>query len=229
MTRVVPEVGPVYNLDPSEGPIQPVKWSCPRKNNTYVPPSWPPNSDGSMSGVGDPEYELEGIGFPDGRCDGDTSPLRADVHFPSCYNPEISVTDFKSNTAYPKKVGNGKVDCPDGWIHVPHLFLEVYWNTPLFDGRWTPNSGRQPFVLSNGDATGFSSHADFMDGWDSELLQHIINTCNTGTAGMDQCSGLFYGINTEDCTIPSEISEPLGPKLANLPGNNKLRGWHFGL
>ena len=47
---------------------------------------------------------------------------------------------------------NGK--CPSGFAHVPHLFYEVYWNTPLFASRWTQGQGTQPFVLSNGDPTG---------------------------------------------------------------------------
>lgn len=45
-------------------------------------------------------------------------------------------------------------NCPSGFTHVPHLFYEVYWNTPLFANRWTQGQGTQPFVLSNGDPTG---------------------------------------------------------------------------
>lgn len=227
MKRTAPETS-TSNLDPSKGPVQPVKWTCPRDGNNYNPPSWPADSDGTMAGMGDPVNKGEGVGFPDMGCDGYASPLRADIHFPSCYNPEAGLTDYQNNMAYPE--GNdGKVDCPEGWIHVPHLFLEVYWNTPLFDGRWTPGVGKQPFVLSNGDATGFASHADFLAGWDEELLQHIIDTCDAGTAGMDNCEGLFYGVNEEDCTIPSEIDEEISGELSALPGNNPLQGWRFGL
>jgi hypothetical protein len=185
-----------------------------------------------MAGIGDPVDKEKGVGLPDVHCDGKFSPLRADVHFPSCYNPEVGLTDFHNNMAYPETKIDGKVDCPPGWIHVPHLFLEVYWSTHLFEDRWTPNQGRQPFVLSNGDVTGYSSHADFMDGWDSDLLQHIINTCDAGSTennGMDTCPGLFYGVNEANCTIPSEIDEPIGPELDSLPGTNPLRGWRFGL
>lgn len=229
MTRVAPEAGPISQLDPSNGPVQPVKWTCPRDNNNYDPPSWPADSDGTEAGMGDPVNKGEGVGFPDRGCDGYASPLRADIHFPSCYNPEAGLTAYQTNMAYPEGAGDGKVDCPEGWIHVPHLFLEVYWNTPLFDGRWTPGSGKQPFVLSNGDATGYASHADFMAGWDEELLQHIIDTCDAGTAGMDNCPGLFYGINDEDCTIDSEVDEEIGGVLDALPGSNPLAGWRFGL
>ena len=228
MTRLPPTAGAISNLDPSNGPVQAIKWTCPRDGNNYEPPSWPADSDGLSAGMGDPVNKGEGVGFPDVGCDGYASPLRADIHFPSCYNPEAGLTSYTDNMAYPEGAGNGKVDCPEGWIHVPHLFLEVYWNTPLFDGRWTPNTGKQPFVLSNGDATGYSSHADFMAGWDEDLLQHIIDTCDAGTSGMDNCPGLFYGINDEDCTIKSEIDEEIGGELSALPGSNPVTGWRFG-
>jgi hypothetical protein len=167
-----------------------------------------------------------GVGFPDRECDGMYSPLRADVHMPSCYNPAVGLDNWRENMAWPSSAGNGKKNCPEGFIHVPHLFFEVYWNTPVFNGRWTPGSGEQPFVLSNGDVTGFSSHADFFAAWDEALLQSIIDTCNTGTNGMHTCPGVthFEG----QCTKPSEVDEVIDGVLDKLPGDNPLLGWGFG-
>lgn len=181
-----------------------------------------------MAGIQDANNKGEGVGFPDMNCDGYASPLRADVHFPSCYNPAAGLTNYKENMAFPSDAGNGKSDCPKGWIHVPHLFLEVYWNTPLFKDRWEQGKGKQPFVLSNGDATGYSNHADFMAGWDEKLLQHIIDTCNAGSQGMDKCPGLFYGLNKGDCTIPNPVEEKINGVLDVLPGDNPITGWSYG-
>jgi hypothetical protein len=225
MTRSAPSTSET-NLDPSKGEIQAVKYTCPRSNMDQ--PGWPPNSDGSTAGIGDPINKGEGVGFPDVECDGYASPLRADIHFPSCYNPDVGLTDFKNNMVFPSDAGNGKQDCPKGYIHVPHLFIEVYWNTPLFKDRWTQGQGDQPFVLSNGDVTGFSSHADFMAGWDEELLQHIIDTCDAGSSGMDNCPGLFYGLNEDECTIEPPVQEKTTGVLRSLPGNNPLSGWSYG-
>lgn len=225
-TRIVPEGRNVPNLDPSKGPVNPAMWTCPR--STYDPPSWPAGSDGSLAGIGNAINKGEGVGFPDFNCDGYASPLRADVHFPSCYNPEAGLTNFGENMAWPTD-NKGKLDCPKGYIHVPHLFLEVYWNTPLFADRWEQGKGHQPFVLSSGDATGFSSHGDFMSGWDEKLLQHIIDTCDAGTVGMDNCPGLFYGLNKDDCTIPSLVDEKIDGVLDKLPGNNPVEGWYYGV
>lgn len=227
-TRTPPKSGAETNLDPSKGDIMNIKWTCPRLDNNYSPPSWPADSDGSKAGIGDPINKGEGVGFPDVDCDGLYSPLRADIHMPSCYNPEAGLDDYKNNMAWPEDNGSGKQNCPKGYTHLPHLFFEVYWDTPKFADRWTGNTGKQPFVLSNGDATGYSSHADFMAGWDEDLLQHIIDTCDAGTLGMDQCDGL-NGLNEDDCTIESEVDEKVDGTLDALPGNCPLLGWAYGL
>lgn len=225
--RTPPEAGATTNLDPSNGPVNQIKWTCPRLDNSYNPPSWPANSNGMMAGMGDPRNKGEGVGFPDMTCDGYASPLRADIHFPSCYNPDAGLTDYKNNMAWPTE-NNGKKDCPEGYIHVPHLFYEAYWDTLKFAGRWEEGKGEQPFVLSNGDATGYSLHADFMSGWDEELLQHIIDTCDAGATGMDKCPGLFYGLNEEECTIESPVDEQVTGSFDTLPGNRQITGWQYG-
>lgn len=226
-TRSPPNGGATGNLDPSRGPLNAVKWVCPRKS--YVPPSWQADSDGTSGGMPNKHNKAEGVGFPDANCDEYASPLRADIHFPSCYNPDAGLTDFRNNMIYPSSAGNGKLDCPDGWIHLPHLLFEVYWNTPPFRDRWEPGRGRQPFVLSNGDATGYSLHGDFLSGWDEKLLQHIIDTCDAGTSGMDKCSGLTYGINHDNtCTIQSPVIETIRGVMNALPGNNPPSGWFYG-
>ncbi|EGR52811.1 COOH terminal WSC domain-containing protein [Trichoderma reesei QM6a] len=225
MQRTPPATGS-DQLDPSKGPINQVQFTCPR--SSYNPPSYPVGSDGTKAGMVDPNNQGAGVGFPDVTCDGMYSPLRLDIHFPSCYNPAAGLTNYKENMAYPTDAGNGKQDCPPGWIHTPHIFFEVYYDTQPYKGRWTENQGTQPFVFSTGDVTGYSGHADFMAGWDEDLLQHIIDTCDAGDAGMDQCPGLFYGLNSGDCTIEPLVDEQVTGTLTKLPGNNPLSGFSFG-
>ncbi|GKT53137.1 WSC domain-containing protein [Colletotrichum tofieldiae] len=227
--RTPPSNGGKQNLDPEDGPIQPVQWTCPR--SSYNPPSYPANSDGSTAGIVDPNNQGSGVGFPDQNCDGFGSPLRADVHMPSCYNPKAALEDYQSMT-WPSRKGasnGGRKNCPEGWIHVPHMFFEVYWDTPKFADRWTPGQGAQPFVLSNGDASGYSLHADFIAAWDEDVLQQIIDNCNAGSSGMDKCPGLLKGLNTnKDCKIDSPLDEVTDGILAKLPGDNPLGGFSFG-
>ncbi|RYP17838.1 hypothetical protein DL767_009935 [Monosporascus sp. MG133] len=233
--RSPPKTGGI-NLFPNLGEVQPVQFTCTR--TSYNPPNYPSDSDGSTAGIQDPDREDAGAGFPLYPCDGYASPLRMDIHFPSCYNPKAGLDDYKNNMAWPEAVAGGKQDCPEGYIHVPHLFYEVYWNTALFDGQWTPDGKSQPFVLSNGDATGYSAHADFIAGWDEHTLQTIIDTCDAGSTGMDKCPEIPGGLNTNNnCKIAPMISEPNTSIFSNsksddaldkLPGNNLVTGWGKG-
>lgn len=220
--RTPPANGSGSVVDYANGTPQPVQITCPRADYGGTP-SWPANSDG-LHGVGiqDPENKGAGVGFPDQNCDGFASPMRLDVHFPSCYNPAVPLSDYKHNMDWPT---NG--NCPEGWVHTPHIFYEVYYNTPLFAHLWTPGQGKQPFVLSNGDPTGYSFHGDFLSGWDVETLQQIIDNCDAGDSGMDKCPGLIGGLNdpTSTCNIPSPIDEVIFGSMSLLPGNNPVTPW----
>ncbi|KAI0103100.1 hypothetical protein F4776DRAFT_489863 [Hypoxylon sp. NC0597] len=227
-TRDPPAFGGGRNLDPSKGPIQQIQWTCPRQS--YDPPSYPVDSDGTMAGIQDPNDKGMGAGFPLYDCDGTYSPLRQDIHFPSCYNPEAGIDDYEHNMAWPTTV-DGLQTCPAGWIHVPHIFYEVYWDTPSFKDRWTPDGKNQPFVLSNGDATGYSSHGDFISGWDQDTLQTIIDTCNVGTSGMENCPNIPGGVNdNKDCSIKPAIGTMVAVSevLNALPLNCPVTGWGKG-
>ncbi|KAJ5595027.1 uncharacterized protein N7459_001235 [Penicillium hispanicum] len=228
--RTPPPGGAANVLDTNEGTIQPVQWTCPR--TSYTPPSYPTDSDG-LHGVGiqNPTNAGAGAGFPDMNCDRDASPLRADIHFPSCYNPAAGLDDFKTNTVFPSSNGTtgGKANCPEGWIHTPHIFYEVYWNTPLFVDLWEQGNGTQPFLLANGDRTGYSLHGDFIAGWDVDVLQHIIDTCDAGDSGMDKCPGVGPINDAADsCNIPNLVPEKISGVLEKLPGNNPPTGWGQG-
>lgn len=219
--RTPPATGGRAVLDLADGVPQPIQWTCPRSNSNT--PLYPVNSDG-LHGVGiqDPNNGGSGVGFSDKNCDGYASPLRAEVHFPSCWNPAAGLTDYKNNMQWPT---NG--NCPTGWVHTPHLFYEVYWNTPKFASRWTQGQGTQPFVLSNGDPTGYSLHGDFLAGWDEATLQQIIDNCDAGDSGMDKCPGLIGGINdpSTSCNINSAINEVVSGVVPALPGNNPIGQW----
>ncbi|KAF5874707.1 putative wsc domain containing protein [Botrytis fragariae] len=223
--RTPPAGGGGSIVDYSLGTPQPIQVTCPRTN--YDTPSYPADSDG-LHGVGiqDPQNKGAGAGFPDQDCNGYASPMRLDAHFPSCYNPAAGLTDYKTNMDWPTK-GN----CPEGWIHTPHIFYEVYYNTPLFASQWTPGQGKQPFVLANGDPTGYGFHGDFISGWDVETLQQIIDNCDAGDSGMDKCPGLIGGLNdpTTSCTIASPIDEVVNGTMSVLPGGNSIGQWGSGV
>ncbi|KAL2271573.1 hypothetical protein VTJ83DRAFT_944 [Remersonia thermophila] len=229
MLRSAPSTSGDVQLDPSKGPVQPAQIVCPRQS--YDPPSYPPSSNGTNAGIQSSRDRGAGIGFPFQPCDGLYSPMRVDVHMPSCYNPAAGLTDYRNNMAFPTDAGNGKLDCPKGWIHVPHMFFETYWNTQAFAERHRSLNGKgSPFVFSNGDVTGFSAHADFVSGWREDELQNIIDNCDAGHAGLHSCPGLKYGVNDDSgsCNIACPVDEKIDGKLERLPGDNPLAGWSYG-
>ncbi len=170
----------------------------------------------------DPGNRGAGAGFPVVDCDGYASPLRADVHMPSCYDPRGGAgAGFPSDAG-----GGGKQDCPAGWVHVPHLFFEVYWDTARFADAWDPDGRAQPFVLANGDRTGFSLHGDFVAGWDGDTLRRIVAGCDAGDAGMDRCPDPGPLNAGDPCRIPSAFPDPPQEEwLEALPGDNPVSGW----
>lgn len=146
---------------------------------------------------------------------------------PSCYNPEAGLDDYQNNMAFPITGSDGMQDCEEGWVHVPHMFYEIYYDTQSFADQWTPDGQNQPFVFANGDRTGFSSHADFVAGWDEATLQTIIATCNAGTLGMENCADIPGGLNTDTCPIESAFPNPADEWIDALPGDNPLAGWGY--
>jgi len=211
-------------LDGSKGEIQPISWTCPQNTDK---PAWPTNSNGIKIGMA-AKAGGEGVGFPNKNCDGTYSPLRSNIHFPSCYSKAAGLTDYKNNTAWPSDDGKGNMNCPKGYDHVPHLFYELYWNTPLFAGQWKTGGDSQPFVLANGDPTGYGLHADFISGWDKDALKWTIDNCNAGDIGMETCTGIPGGTITggkqpaKTCKLDNPIAEPIKGALKNLPGCNPV-------
>lgn len=92
-----------------------------------------------------------------------------------------------------------------------------------------PNPTGPLHVFANGDHTAATIHGDFLNGWNSGILQNVIN----------QCSGLGHGNTTKcpaltvtnaqalTCILESEIpNEDVGlvNPITMLPGCNRLGG-----
>lgn len=204
------------NIDPNAGPVQPTSFVCPQSGTSNA---W--NSTMSTS-------TGQGPNLPDQMCNGEYSPLRYNVHFPSCINTNVPFTDFMSNTAWASSAGTtgGKTNCPQGYTHVPHLFVEAYWNTMEFTD-WTPGQGQQPFVLAMGDPLGYGLHADFISGWDTDVLSNLIATCNAGAHGdgLDSCPNVqAHGDTPTSCRVASaNPTEVVNGTLPALPGCNPVQ------
>ena len=90
------------------------------------------------------------------------------------------------------------------------------------------------FILSTGDNVGYSSHADFQNGWDASdnsILQQAIDTCTDPGNHIENCTVLqpLVDYNDNYCTCRPESEIPIQDvgfydPLKKLPGDNPIWG-----
>ena len=147
--------------------------------------------------------------------------LRAQLVLPSCWSgKELDAPDHKSHMAYPSGVSTG--DCPAGFpIRLVTIFFEVTFIVDDFASRWYADRP-QPFVLANGDPTGYGFHGDFVNGWDEKFLQSAVDTC-TAASGLQEDCPLFNLSRGQQCHITPQVNEVVTGSLAKLPGCNPVQ------
>ncbi|KAK9608351.1 hypothetical protein V6Z94_009313 [Aspergillus fumigatus] len=171
----------------------------------------------NYNGPGTPQTH----GFPTTHC---PNGLRAQVYFPSCWDGvNLDSPDHRSHVAYPtQSYDNGP--CPASHpVRIISIFLEVTWRTERFGDMWYGN--QQPFVFSFGDPTGYGLHADFLNGWDIDVLQDAINTCHDGGGDITKCEPITLQPDwvTDGCILERSINERIDGWLDELPGCNPIQ------
>lgn len=168
-------------------------------------------------GANKPETNM----MPNYTCPGG---LRAQVFFPACWNgKDLDSADYKSHMSYPNSQNYDNGPCPATHpVKTISLFYEILYDTPQFNDQW--NGTQHPFVLANGDATGYGLHGDFLNGWDVNVLQNAINTCTDASGSVEKCAAVtqFTGSECQACTIPTTVQETVDGNLAKLPGCNDV-------
>ncbi|OWZ01054.1 Murein transglycosylase [Phytophthora megakarya] len=167
-----------------------------------------------------PHPEQQGI--PNFKC---PNGLRGQVNFPMCWDGKnLDSDDHKAHVAYATGLDGGS--CPDGWKKMVKIFYEAFYNVAQYDDEW--DGDQHPFVLANGDRTGFGFHGDFLNGWDVDVLQAAVDQCtdkNYFNAG--ECAPLSASFSDKApesrCTTQPEIVEDI-MMVTKLPGNNPVDG-----
>ncbi|RPB22743.1 WSC-domain-containing protein [Terfezia boudieri ATCC MYA-4762] len=159
-------------------------------------------------------------GFPTKNCpDG----LRLQVFFPSCWNgKDLDSPDHKSHMAYPDGTNTGK--CPPTHpVHLISIFYEVLFDTGPLNGEWV--NGKSPFLLSTGDPTGYGFHGDFVNGWDTGILQKAVDGCNADSGLVEACPYFtFFDKDIQkDCHILPRVDEQTSGWMDKLPGCNPIQ------
>ncbi|GAA5941888.1 hypothetical protein JCM10213_008153, partial [Rhodosporidiobolus nylandii] len=160
--------------------------------------------------LGSPEpTRVEGSGFPkDKYCSGN---LRGEIRFPR----------RGSHVAYSSGESG---ECPSTHkVRLPTLFYEIqYYVQAIEPFRHLTKNPSQPFLLANGDATGFGWHGDFMNGWPEDLLQKALDTCLSPTSGsIEECEVLELS-DVECRRTPLWNEYTTTENLDSLPGCNEI-------
>ncbi|KAA8642019.1 hypothetical protein EYZ11_003950 [Aspergillus tanneri] len=166
-------------------------------------------------------------GFPNYNC---PNGLRVQIFFPSCWDGKnLDSDDHRSHVAYPESGAYNNGACPKSHpVHLVSIFFEVIWDTNQFTGQWYGDS--QPFVLANGDPTGYGMHGDFVNGWDVDVLQTAVDNCLNDSGNLEDCvhedgSHVFKFFSDEECQkckLDSVIEEEVDGIFDQLPGCNPL-------
>lgn len=104
-------------------------------------------------------------GFPTGftECDaGGLGGLAASIRFPSCWNgQDFNPKDPQAHMAFPiNQDGMAGCTAPYNVKRFPEIFGEYWLDTTPFNGKYGAND--KPWVLAQGDPTGFGFHMDFV-------------------------------------------------------------------
>jgi hypothetical protein len=161
--------------------VKGLEFECSQGGNEFSLNGWLPN----------------GTSVP-GGCD----KLYLGISFPSCgwANQSLDSWDHWSHLTWPVGYGGGEVyQVIHGWvcppshpIKYPHIFMQsVYTPSERQRSEYRGGDGGITYILSNGDTTGTTFHADFINGWDTNTLRQGIEQCggppNLGDA-LEKCA-----------------------------------------
>jgi hypothetical protein len=164
------------------------------------------------------QYKCERIGGKNGNnkdfdefppADQECPFLRADVSGPNCWNGEARGTDDSHTLRQ-----SGNLPCPSSHpIRIISQKIESYWDLSNI-------ALPRKLIWSHGDRTGNGYHADFVNGWDQDVLEAAVGLC-------DIRDGLEAGArDNSNCNLPKfEQSDKSCDTCAkeyqsSLPGGN---------
>jgi hypothetical protein len=160
--------------------------------------------------------EPETLDFPKQPC---PAGIMINHRFPTCWDGvNLDSPNHREHVSYP---ATGTFEsggaCPSSHpVRLPQILLETVWDTKLFNNKndW-PADGSQPFVWSSGDATGFSTHADYVFGWKDDSLQKAMDGNNYVSAPTLKKQAIAA---QNKCTVKDMVGEKVDGWLEKLPG-----------
>ncbi|KAK4143922.1 uncharacterized protein C8A04DRAFT_36970 [Dichotomopilus funicola] len=163
----------------------------------------------------------ESIGFPKTPC---KLAIMANHRFPTCWDGvNLDTPNHHDHVSYPESgTFESGGPCPASHpVRLPQILLETVWDTSQFNNPndWPEEEGAQPFVWSNGDSTGYSSHADYVFGWDGDSLQRAMDGHTYVNAPMLTAQSIA---EQNKCVVEDMVGENFDGWLDELPGGNSM-------
>jgi len=163
----------------------------------------------------------ETVNFPTKPC---PYGIMANHRFPTCWDGKnLDSPNHQDHVAYPESgTFESGGPCPSTHpVRLPQVLLETVWDTRGFNSIDASDfaNGKQPFVWSSGDPTGFSDHADYVFGWKGDALQKAMDGHTYVTAPMLKTQSVAL---QNQCKVPDMVGEPIDGWLKELPGSNAV-------
>jgi hypothetical protein len=106
--------------------------------------------------------------------------LEIRILFPQCWDGQnLSSEDHQSHMAYPSRATPpvaGTGSCPSSH---PIALPEISYNFGIYvtEDRGSPSTWRFSSDLHKGTSGGITAHADWMNGWDPDIMERIVEQC----------------------------------------------------
>ncbi len=149
-----------------------------------------------------PEY----IGFPTKPCPGG---IMANHRFPTCWDGKnLDTPNHQDHVSYPESgTFESGGPCPSSHpVRLPQILLETVWDTRAFNDPADFAGGQQPFVWANGDTSGYSTHADYIFGWQGDSLQRAMDGHTYVSAPMLSPQSIAQ---QNQCKVPDMVNEDI--------------------
>jgi hypothetical protein len=162
--------------------------------------------------------------------------IKFDLSFPSCWDGVNLYKSDQSHMAYPTyNLREGP--CPMSHpVRLPSILLEYTYHPEVYPAITKGQNMKGHLAWANGDSTGYGLHADFMMGWDRDILTKALNDPRCVTINhaipITECPVLneYFNINAAKACKPArgQLMEPFpqgdGNIVPKLPGCNPLWG-----
>ncbi|KAL9103550.1 MAG: hypothetical protein Q9163_001428 [Psora crenata] len=182
-----------------------------------------------------PDKESVGA-FPEGvtACPG-AHGFSGEIWFPFCWD---GINDFDRTDPFKHVVfgvnGQQGGKCPESHPKaLPQLFMEFHHDISAFTDK--PGAA-DPWVLAQGDPTGYGLHADFINGWEDgpRSLKDAIavdpsdptkTKCYTGLSkeGLSACFDIYSPDEMYNCRVAATVQEDVDGPMQALPGCNPIQ------